>query len=460
MRRIAVLGAGIAGLAGALRLRELATERGLDLEITVYEARDRAGGCIETVRENGFVLETGPDSLLIDKPWGADLLRRLHLDNELVPMLEQFKGSRIVRAGRLRPIPPDFRLFAPTSIPALLGSGIFSINGMARAAIEPFVPARKETSDESLASFVTRRFGREVLDRLAQPLIGGIYSGDPERLGMQATLPQFQELERKFGSILRAMQSASANAARKAPRLMSLRGGLGEIVAALAAALTGSIRLNAQAVRLEREQTGWAIGFADENVAHADAVLCALPAPSAASVLANVDAELAQLLAGIRHNSIATVNLAYDAREMPAMPRTPGFVVPYVEGRRITAATISTQKYPGRAPVDSVLLRAFIGGALQPELLEASDQELAKFARTDLRDLLGVRSEPHLTLVRRWNQALPEYGVGHGELTHSIEQRLPALGGLSLAGAAYHGVGIPDCIHSGEEAAVRLLGMM
>lgn len=452
MRRVTILGGGISGLAAALRLRDEGCE------VALYERAARAGGCIQTVREDGLTMELGPDSLLIDKPWGKALLQRLNLEDALVDMLAEFKGARIVHNGRLHRIPPDFRLFTPTSLPALLTSGIFSPLGLARAAIEPFIPRRASSDDESLASFVARRFGHEVLDRLAQPLIGGIYSGNPRRLSMEATLPQFLELERKHGSLIKAMRATKGK--RPAPHLMSLREGLGSIVAGLQRELKDAVHLNAEAAMLRRTVDGWRIAFSDGSETHADAVICALPAYATAQLLRGVEPHLADLLQNVRYNSIATVNVAYDAQAVPELPKTPGFVVPAIERHHITAATIATQKYPERAPEGTVLLRAFVGGALQAPLLERSDARLVDMVREEFARLLGIRAEPKATRVQRWMRLLPEYGVGHSNLVREMEHRAAGLPHFALAGSAYHGVGIPDCIHSGELAAGRLLGTM
>jgi oxygen-dependent protoporphyrinogen oxidase len=447
--RVAVLGAGVSGLAAALRLQELG------LDVTVFDRAPRAGGCIQTLRDSGYTMELGPDSLLVDKPAARDWLRKLGLDDRLVPMLSQYRGSRIVHRGRLRPIPSEFRLFTPTSIPALLTSGIFSPLGIARAAMEPFVPPRMSEEDESLASFVTRRLGRELLERLAQPLIGGIYSGDPQRLSMQATLPQFVQMERTYGSLVRAMAAIRRSGpGGVAPQLMSLRGGLQTLVDAMTQRLGAAIRISSEVTSLSRNAESWTIAFADGDRARADVIICALPAHAAARILRGCDDQLAGMLDVIRYNSIATVNLAFDARDLPPLPPTPGFVVPFVEHRRITAATITTQKYPERSPQNGMLIRVFAGGALQPEVVDSSDEELAQLAREELEQLLGIRAQPNFAVVQRWRRLLPEYGVGHTALVRSIEERA-ALSGLALAGSAYHGVGIPDCLAGGTAAAER-----
>jgi len=456
VQRIAILGGGISGLAAAFRLRELARERDTPIDIALYERGESVGGCVQTLRRDGLVMELGGDSLLIDKPAAASLLRRLHLEEQIVDVRPEFKGARIVHRARLHRIPPEFRLFAPRSLPALLTSGIFSPLGISRAAMEPFIPPRKDAQDESLASFVTRRFGREVLDRLAQPLIGGIYSGDPKRLGMNATLPQFLELERRYGSLIRAMQSAQTPAA--SPRLVGLRDGLASIVDALRAEIGDAIYTQSSVAALRREDEHWSIAFSNGSWAQADAVVCALPAHAAATALREQDSSLSDLLEGIRHNSIATVNLVYDAAATPKLPPSTGFVVPHIEGRRITAATFTTQKYPGRAPDGTAIVRAFIGGALQPELVELSENELVTIARDELSQLAGIAGAPKAAFVTRWRSLLPEYGLGHTDLVNQIEERAARIGGLGLAGSAHRGVGVPDCIQTGEAAAESVFG--
>ena len=457
MPRVAILGGGVSGLAAAFRLGELSAQKQTPIEVALFEQASTVGGCIQTLRVGGFVMELGPDSLLVDKPSAAALLDRLHLRDRVLDMRPEFKGARIVHAGRLHPIPPEFRLFSPTSIPALLGSGIFSPIGIARAAMEPFIPPRNDARDESLASFVTRRFGREVLERLAQPLIGGIYSGDPKRLSMRATLPQFMELERRYGSLLRAMQRSHANGSP--PRLASLQNGVGSLIDALRTRVQGSIHTGAQIVRLQREGAAWTIGFADGAGVQADAVICALPAHVTAALLRVAEPELAQMLSRIRYNSIATVNLMYDAAATAQLPPSTGFVAPFVERRRITAATFTTQKYAGRAPAGAALLRAFIGGALQGDLVDRPDDELAAIAHEELAQIAGVSNKPLGAYVTRWQHLLPEYGVGHVDLLSQIEQRVACLrGGLALAGSAYRGVGIPDCVATGEAGADSVFG--
>lgn len=447
----------MSGLAAALSMLDAREERGLDLEVSLFEQESRLGGCIRTVRERGYTMELGPDSLLLDTSGTLDFLHRLNVADRIVDVRAEFRGSCVVHRGRLHAIPSAFRLFTPTSLSALLKSRIFSARGITRAAMEPFIPARHATEDESLAAFVTRRFGAEVLDRLAQPIVGGIHSGDPRRLSMQATLPQLVQMEREHGSVARAMTAANTHQNDAAVRLVSLRDGLQTIVDAAARRLGSVAQMSREIRALSRSQDGWWIDFADGSCAQADAVVCTLPAPAAARIIRPVDEYLAALLRSVRYNSIATVNLGYDRSAMPSLPKKTGFVVPAIEHRGIAAVTISTQKYPARSPAQGVLLRAFIGGAMNPELAESSDAALVALARRELKEFLAIAAAPQLTKAHRWRQVIPEYCVGHLGLVESIEARARAIGGLVFAGAAYHGAGIPSCIAGGHAAAAQIL---
>ena len=452
MYRVAVLGGGVSGLAAAHRLLELRLERGTNLDVTLYESSPRAGGCVQTLETDNALLELGADSLLAGKPAITALLDRLNLTRDVVDQQTAFRGARILRGGKLRPVPPEFRLFAPRSIPALVRSGVFSPAGILRAALEPLVPARRSEDDESLASFVTRRLGREVLQRLAQPLIGGIYSADPAHLSMEAALPQFPQYERTYGSLLNAMRQAPP---AQPPRLVSLRAGLGSLVHALTDRLGSTVR-TASHVQAVSYDDGWRVTVAGERTERFDAIVCALPAPAAAVLFTTIDPLLASNLNAIRCNSIATINLLYDAAAMQLPPST-GFVVPFIEKRKIVAATFTSQKYPGRTPPDTIGVRVFTGGALQPELLLQSDDALIAIARSELASLLNVRKPPFRAVVARWNN-LPQYDVGHGKRLAAIEQQTARLPGAAMAGCLMRGVGVPDCIASGETAAESVFG--
>ena len=356
MKRVAILGGGIAGLSAAYYLRKAARDRDLPIEIVLLERTERAGGAIETIREGEAVLELGPDSLVTTKPWAMDLVRELGLESQTIGITEGGYAG-VLRGNRIVPLNDGFRFFTPTSLRSLATSGLLSPKGLLRAAAEPFVPARRSDADESLASFVTRRLGREVLDRLAQPLVGGVYSGDPQTLSMRATLPQFVEYERTYGSLVRAMRATPVP--KRGTFFTTLRGGLGGLVDALQRELGDIARANVEARSATYDgASGWTIAVAGGASVRADALICALPAYAAATVLAEQHLPFSQALAAIRYHSIATVTLLFDEAPAAIPPTCYGFVVPFVERRAITACTIVSRKYAGRAPSSEALRTA------------------------------------------------------------------------------------------------------
>lgn len=462
-RRVAVVGGGISGLAAAHRLLELDPTA----ELTLWEAGDRLGGVLETIRQDGFLIERSADNFVTNVPWGIDLCRRLGLADQLLTTDPRFRQALVVRDGRLLPVPQGFALMAPTRIGPMLATGILSPWGKLRMLGELFVPPRQSTADESLASFVRRRFGRELFDRLVQPLVGGIYTADPEQLSLAATMPRFQQMERRSGSlIVDALQAAaepsgaehSARGARYS-LFVAPREGMASLTAALAARLpAGAARLGAPIERIERDGARWRVAPARGEAQTCDAVIVAAPAPVAARLLATVDGALSAELGRIVYAGASLVVAGYRREQFPRPIDAFGIVVPAVERRRVLAISFSSVKYAHRAPDDCVLLRVFVGGACQPELAELPDEALRAAVREELAELLGVRGEPALWHVARWRGAMPQYHVGHCERVARIESLVAALPGLALAGNAYRGVGVPHCIHSGEEAAQRALG--
>ncbi len=461
--RIGILGGGIAGLAAGLRCRDIARERGENVDVTIFERSGRVGGCIDTYHDGAFTLELGPDSILADKPAGIELIRRFGLESEILATRPEFRGSRIVRGRRLVPIPDDFRLFTPTSMLSLAKSGLLGTTGVLRAALEPFVPKRREANDESLEAFITRRFGRAVFDRIAQPLVSGIFGGDPAHVSTEATMPYLQDAERRYGSLVRGMQAARRAAGAKGvkPRLVTLRSGLSRLTDALQRELTDSIRTNANIRTAERVDDGarkvWNITLGDTTSEMCDALICALPAYESARLFAGIDPGMAQRLLSIRYHSVATVTMAFPSDTLPELPRCTGFVVPRSEHRKIMALTLTTQKYEGRAPQGTTVLRAFVGGAFAPELAAATDDAITAIVRAEIDDLLGISSKPTLVIVRHWPNALPEYAVGHRDLVSRLRQDAARMGSFAFAGAAYDGAGIPDCIRGAQVAAATIL---
>jgi oxygen-dependent protoporphyrinogen oxidase len=469
-RRVAIIGGGISGLAAACRIRELAAAREFPLEAALFEKGPDLGRALATVREGGFVIETGADSFLSEKPWALELAKRLGLEQELIRTDGRYRKTYVVRAGRLVEIPEGFSLLAPTRFLPIVTSPLFSIRGKLRMGLEPLIPVRRDASDESLAAFVTRRLGREVLDRVAQPLAGGIYTADPESLSLMATMPRFIEMERRYGSLFKGLRAASRSipvqskgtSGARWSLFLSFRGGMRAIVDALAARLGECVRIRTEVTTLarpgsDRDGGGWRVELADGVHFDADAVIVATPAYDAARLLMPHDAELARLLGEIRYSSAASVNLAYRVADIPRLPESFGFVVPVKEHRKIIACTFSSVKFAHRAPDGTVLMRMFLGGALQAEMMALEDNALVAAAREEIAALLGVRAEPVLTHVQRWPGQMPQYSLGHLDRVARIERRASALSGLALAGAAYRGVGVPDCVHSGEQAAEAVL---
>ena len=456
MKRIVIIGGGIAGLAAAHRLLELTRQQ--PIQLTLLEASSRLGGTIETVHRDGFLLERGPDSFISEKPEAVALAKRLGLESQLIQTNEQHRRSFIVRDGRLRPVPEGFQLLAPSRIWPFLTSDIFSFAGKARIAADLLLP-RKVTNgrnDESLASFVRRRLGTEALERMAQPMVGGIYTADPETLSLRATLPRFLEMEREHRSLILAMLRQRGNVPDKGTSgarysfFLSFDRGMQVLVDALARAI-GECRLNTRAESVKRDGPPWTITTNSGEQIEADAICLAVPAYVAASLLEQTNAELAGKLQQIKYASTATINFGY-RREVIKHPLDGfGFVVPFVEKRSLIACSFSSVKFSRRAPEGQVLLRAFAGGALQPEIFQLAEAELVARVDADLRELLGISEKPLFVEVAKWERAMPQYEVGHVERVKEIESLLEP--GLTLAGNAYHGAGIPDCIRSGEKAA-------
>lgn len=463
--KVVVVGGGITGLACAHRAAELARERGIELELTVLEARERLGGTIETERAGGFLIEAGPDSFLSEKPWALALCRRLGVTDRLVPTDDRFRKTFVWFRGRLHPLPEGFQLLAPTRLGPFLTSGLFSWPGKLRLALDLLLPRGSPGDDESLGSFVRRRLGREALERVAQPLVAGIYTADPDELSLGATMPRFLELERRERSVIlalwrarrRAPAAAEGTSGARWSLFVTFANGMGELVEALARRLPpGAVHLKRRVGGIARRDGRWRIELADGAI-EADRVVVATEAHAAARLLRYVDPPLSTMLQVIPYASSATVSLGYRRADIPHPLDGFGFVVPRREGRALLACTFSSVKYPGRAPEGGALFRCFLGGALNAAMLEGDDGELVQRARGELRAALGVGAEPVLARVARHPFAMPQYGVGHLRSVEAIERRLETAPGLALAGAGYRGVGIADCVRSGESAAEHAL---
>ena len=461
-RRVAILGAGITGLAAAHRLVELGAAADAAApapEFTVFEAGAQPGGIVATFRGEGLLLEDGPDSFLAEKPAAVALIKRLGLEDRLVGTNPAWRSSFVVSRGRLVRTPPGFQLLAPVRALPFLASPIISPAGRLRALAEPLVPPRTRDVnaivDESLGAFVRRRFGGELLSAIAQPMIGGIYGADPERLSLLATFPRYLRLEAEHGSVLRGLRRVRV-AEASGPRyglFASLAGGMQELTDALAARLpAGALRLRSPVTGVAREGDRWLVAT-PAGQERFDAVLLTLAAPAASRLVAEFDPELGLALAGLPRGSSAVVTFALDAADVGHPLDAAGFVAPRREGLLLLGASFTHRKFEGRGPAGQAVVRAFF----DERAFTLDDAALVERARRELAGLLRIApgARPYARVVR-WPNAMPHYHVGHLERVAALRSRTARWPGLILAGNSYTGVGLPDCIVAGEDAAERL----
>jgi oxygen-dependent protoporphyrinogen oxidase len=464
LTRIAIIGGGIAGLSAAYDL-ELAARAGAPIEYQLFEAGSRLGGSIASATVNGTVLERGPDSFLTEKPAAAQLCRELGLEQDLIGSNDVARKTFILVGKRLIALPDGLMFLVPTKLIPTALTRLFSLKTKIRMGLELMHPPRPHTGDESVADLVKRHYGQEAVDRLADPLLSGIYGGDATQLSAQTVLARLVEMETQYGSLTRGMlagyakmKAASAGKAPRAPRpiFTTLRGGLQQMVDAIVAQLSpGRVHLGSQVEAVEKTAEGWLVTVGGEKQSF-EAVVMATPAWSAGLLLKGVDGALSEELGGIPYSSSITVNLVYDEGTMGPLPEGFGFLVPAVEKRSLLAATFVHRKFLGRTAPGKAVIRAFMGGAHNEALLDESDEKLAGMVREDLRQILGITAEPELTEVRRWRRAMAQYAVGHKARQERIRARLAELPELKLIGNAYDGIGVADCIRLGRAAAKEL----
>jgi protoporphyrinogen/coproporphyrinogen III oxidase len=468
---VAVIGGGISGLATALALLEQAESRGLALRCTVLEAEPAWGGKIVTHRLGDLITEAGPDSFLSNKPGGLQLVAKLGLTDELVNTNETGKKAFVYSRGRLRELPEGLIAITPGQVGPFLKSGLLSLSGVLRMGLDLVLPANRSAGDESLASFIRRRFGGQAFDRLMEPLMAGIYAGDAEQMSVRATFPRFVELEQAHGSVLRGMLAARAtrNGAvegqRRRTMFVTLRAGLDALVTALVRRLTAHgvtmrARAPVESLRVRSHQLGrWTydVMMHDGSALSADSLVLATPAFVTSELLRPLTPIAAGLIEMIPYSSTATIALAYPASVIGASIRGFGFVVPRIERRELIAATWTSLKWPNRAPPDQLLARCYVGGEGRESILELDDEAMVARVRRELSEICGLEAEPTFTEVNRWIKAMPQYRLGHLERVEQAEVALSRYGGLIVTGSAYRGVGIPDCIRDGALAAEKVI---
>jgi protoporphyrinogen/coproporphyrinogen III oxidase len=468
-RRVAVVGGGIAGLSAAYTLAK-ARREGAPVEGILLEASDRLGGVIQSEQVEGCVVEAGPDSFLTEKPEAAALARELGLGGLLTGSNDSERKTYILHRGKLQPLPDGLMLLVPTRVWPMITTPLLPLSSKFAMAGEWFQrPRANAPQDESVADFVTRHFGPAMLENIADPLLAGVYGGNSARLSVRSVLARFWKMEREQGSLTRAtlaaMRKRRANAAGDPPPLfMTLQGGLSQLTAKLAAQLDpATVFLRRRVETVERgagaETKNFRARLEDGARLEFDAVILALPAPGAARILADLNAPLAGRLAEIPYSSAMTVSMGFEAHEMGDLLPGFGFLVPAKERRRLLACTFVHRKFPENVDKGRALLRCFLGGSRDAQVLGLGDDEALSLVRGELGEILGLSAGPLFTRVHRWPDSMAQYVVGHQERLRAINSEVEILPGIYLAGNAYSGIGLSDCIRTGRAAAERALAV-
>ncbi len=487
-KQVVIVGAGIAGLSAAYAVQQRAREKNLPVTCTIVDAASYVGGKILTHHINDYVIEAGPDSFLSQKPWALELCRKLGLSDQIINTNPTEKKAFVYSKGQLRELPEGLVVIRPSNVGAFLKNGLVSLPGLLRMAGDYVLPVNRSDKDESLASFFSRRLGREAFDRFIEPLMAGIYAGDAQQMSLRATFPRFYDMEQQQGSLIRGMMkgkkpvgSLGGTSQPTHTLFVTLRDGLGTLVDAMVSALkqggchlllgtpvktVRALRRGADIPEVTGEQGGpqseasYQVLLESGESLPADVVVMATPAFVTADCLKGLDRLLAEQFHSIPYASTATVALVYERSLLSKAVQGFGFVVPRIEERRILAATWASNKWSHRAPSNHLLVRCYLGGVGREEVLQRDNETLAWLAQEDLHDLVGLSAKPLYTEVNRWNRGMPQYTIGHLDRVAEIKQGLAKYPGVVVTGAAYHGIGIPDCIRDGTETAQSILSML
>ena len=461
-RRFAVIGGGLTGLVTAYYLQQF--DPNVDVEL--FEASGYLGGMAQTAEQDGFLIESSADCFLATEsvPWAQQLIEEIGFSDEMIPTNKSFRRALVLCGNRLVSVPQGFRLLGTPSMSNVWSSPLLSWRGKLRLAAEPFVAPCRDNRDESLAEFATRRVGREAYQRIVQPLVSGIYSADPERLSVAAALPQFTAMERRYGSLTNGLRKTKMDAGHETAGVrysmfVAPRRGMQSLVQKLVSKLDRcQVHLQLPVTGLRTDEGGhWHVQT--DLVATAspfDGVVLATGAKTSSRLLREVHQELAGHLSDIEHAGVAVVCCGFERTQIDHPLTGFGFVVPMVEGRKILATSFASMKFAGRAPDGKVLLRTFVGGACQEEMVEWMDTELQRVVLDELQEILKIHGVPLLWSVRRWPQATPQYTVGHLQRVESIRDCIGQIVGLELAGNFLNGVGVPQCVREGRDAARSL----
>jgi oxygen-dependent protoporphyrinogen oxidase len=453
--RVAIVGGGISGLSAAWYLQQKSERSGIPVEYTLFESATRWGGKVLTERvpiEGGgsFLVEAGPDAFITQKPWALELARELGLADHLLPINMGRPGIFVLDRGRPVVMPDGMLLVVPTRFLPFARSQLISLRGKLRMGLDLFIPARHDDGDETLASFVRRRLGDEALEKIAEPLMSGIYNADAEAMSILATFPRFREIENRYGSLIRGMVKGRAGAARSAPQsapwFVSFRNGTQELIDALVLQLNGDLRLDTRVADMHAlPGDGYRLVTNHGDTIAVDSVVLTTPSYTAAALVRAMAPQAAALLDAIRYESTGTVSLAFRGADIRKPLDGLGLVIPRGERRPINAITISSTKFDYRAPEGTVLLRVFFGGSRSPASMDYDDARLLDVVRKELRDIMGIEAAPLFQRICRWPRANPQYDVGHLDHVARVEAALPR--GIYVGGSAYRGVGLPDCVY-------------
>lgn len=470
---VVVVGGGITGLAAAYFVQKAASESTRRISYTLIESSDRLGGKVltDTVEtdDGTFVVEAGPDSFISQKPWAFELAAELGIAERVEGTNDASRKVYVLNKGRPTLLPEGVLLIVPTKFTPFALSPLISPLGKIRMGMELFIPAKQDDEDETLAEFITRRLGDEALDKIAEPLMSGIYNAEADKQSLMATFPRFRAMEQKYGSLIKGMlASKKARASRKpAPQnggppkpksaFVTLHDGTQELTDKLAETLTGDVRTGQTVASVERREDGrYTVNIqGDTQPLIADYVILTTPAYASADIVRNISPDTAEILDSIRYVSTGTVSLAYPVENLDGVIDGFGLVIPISEKRPINAVTFSSTKFSNRAPDGYRLMRVFFGGSRSPQSMDLSDDELISAVLAQLNELLGIDAPPLFHRIYRWSASNPQYDVGHLERVDTIERQLPA--GIAVAGSPYRGVGLPDCVHQAQLAVEKLL---
>ncbi|MFZ0633769.1 MAG: protoporphyrinogen oxidase [Acidobacteriaceae bacterium] len=463
LSKIAILGGGIAGLSAAWTL-EKARRASQAVAYSLYEASGRLGGVIRSEIVDGCVVEGGPDSFLSEKPAAAALCRELGIADQLLPSNDRERKTYILVKNRLIPLPDGLMFMVPTKLIPTILTQLFSWKTKLHMAREFLFPPAAAVEDESVAAMTRRHFGQETVDRLVSPLLSGVYGGNADQLSVRAVLPRMVTMEQKHGSLSRAMLAARKSAPKPgrsaAPArslFTTLRDGMSQMTDGIAAQLIpGSVHLSSPVESVTRQNDSWLVETAFGRERY-DALILALPAWTAGGLLRPTHRTLGEALQGVPYSSSITVTLGYQRDDLCNLPLGFGYLVPTSENRRMLACTFVHNKFAGRTPADKGVLRCFLGGSGNDALLDQTDADLTAIVEQELAEVLDLRAKPNFVRIARWRQSMAQYGVGHLERMQRVREAVASLPGLALAGNAYEGIGVPDCIRTGQQAAESAL---